>query len=131
MSPDLFAGCCMGYGVAWIDKFANAFVSENVVHGYDVVTPRPFIKSAYQKNNFLISQQKHMLWVLRRTVSMKRSFEHPKHMLKLMGEKIFTILRYKILFTLTCDRRYDVQKVDAEAILYGKIQCKLKGILLL
>ena len=48
----------MGYGVAWIDKFANAFVSENVVHGYDVVTPRPFVKSAYQKNNFLISQQK-------------------------------------------------------------------------
>ena len=26
------------------------------------------------------------------------SFEHPKHMLKLMGKKIFTILRWKFLF---------------------------------
>ena len=42
-----------------------------------------------------------MLWVLKRTVSLRRffwshldgSFEHPKHMLKLMGKKIFTILR--------------------------------------
>ena len=28
----------------------------------------------YQKFNFLISQPKHMLWVLRRTVSMNRFF---------------------------------------------------------
>ena len=27
-------------------------------------------------------------------------FEHPKHMLKLMGKKIFTILRSKIVFYL-------------------------------
>ena len=26
------------------------------------------------------------------------SFEHPKHMLKDMGKKIFTILRFKLLF---------------------------------
>ena len=32
------------------------------------------IKSAYKKNNFLISQPKHMLWVLKRTVSMRRFF---------------------------------------------------------
>ena len=32
------------------------------------------LKSAYQKNNFLISQPKHMLWVLKRTVSMRRFF---------------------------------------------------------
>ena len=31
---------------------------------------RPLVKSAYQKNNFLISQPKHMLWVLKRTFSM-------------------------------------------------------------
>ena len=35
---------------------------------------RPLVKSAYQKNNFLISQPKHMLWVLKRTVSMRRFF---------------------------------------------------------
>ena len=45
-----------------------------------------------------ISQPKHMLWVLKRTVSMDSSFEHPKHMLKLMGKRIFTILCSKILF---------------------------------
>ena len=50
------------------------------------------VKRVYQKIDFLISQTKHMLWVLKRTVSMS-SFEHPKHMSKLMGEKIFTILR--------------------------------------
>ena len=33
-----------------------------------------------------------MLWVLKRTVS----FEHQKLMLKLMGKKIFTILRSNI-----------------------------------
>ena len=35
---------------------------------------RPLFKSAYQKVNFLISQPKHMLWVLKRTVSMRRFF---------------------------------------------------------
>ena len=54
-----------------------------------------------KKNNFLIFQPKHMLWVLKRTVSMRRFFEHPKHMLKLMGKKIFTILRSKIVFIST------------------------------
>ena len=62
-----------------------------------------------------------MLWVLKRTVSMRLtcclfltqniccgyskessqwdgSFEHPKHMLKLMGKKIFTILCSKFLY---------------------------------
>ena len=29
------------------------------------------------------------------------SFEHPKHMIKLMGRKIFTSLRLKIVFILT------------------------------
>ena len=41
-----------------------------------------------------------MLWVLKKktTPQCDGSFEHPKHMLKLMGKKIFTILRSKILF---------------------------------
>ena len=29
------------------------------------------------------------------------SFKHPKHMLKIMGKKIFTILRWNFLFILT------------------------------
>ena len=32
----------------------------------------------YQKINFLISQPKHMLWVLKRTISMRRFFWAPK-----------------------------------------------------
>ena len=35
---------------------------------------RPQDKSAYQKIIFLISQPKHMLWVLKRTVSVRRFF---------------------------------------------------------
>ena len=42
----------------------------------------PLVKSVYQKINFLISQPKYMLWMLKRTIS----FEHPKHMVKLMDK---------------------------------------------
>ena len=48
---------------------------------------RPPDKSVYLKIVFLIAQQKHMLWVL------KRSFEHPKHMFESMYKKIIAILR--------------------------------------
>ena len=40
---------------------------------------------------------RHMLWVLKRTVSMRRFFEHPEHMFKLMDKKIITFLR-KLFF---------------------------------
>ena len=39
---------------------------------------RPLVKSACQKNNFLISQPKHLFLVLKRTVSMRRFFLAPK-----------------------------------------------------
>ena len=35
---------------------------------------RTLVKSANLKNNFRISQPKHMLWVLKRTASMRRFF---------------------------------------------------------
>ena len=34
---------------------------------------RTLVKSVYRKTNFLISQPKHMLWVLKRTVSIHYS----------------------------------------------------------
>ena len=46
---------------------------------------RTLVKSAYKKINFLISQPKHMLWVLKRTVSMRRFFEAPKTHVKTDG----------------------------------------------
>ena len=62
---------------------------------------RPLSKSVYRKIHSLISQSNYMLWVLKRTVSMRRFFWAPKHMLKLMGKEIFTILRWNVLFILT------------------------------
>ena len=47
---------------------------------------------AFNKNDYLISQPKHMLWVLEPS-QWDGSFKHPKHMLKIMGKKIFTISR--------------------------------------
>ena len=50
-----------------------------------------------------------MLWVLKRTVSMRRffyqdgSFEHPRHMFKLMNKKIIAILHSKILLNWPYD----------------------------
>ena len=40
----------------------------------NLVNYRPLVKSVYQKNIFLISQPNYMLWVLKRTVSMRRFF---------------------------------------------------------
>ena len=45
---------------------------------------------------FLISQPKHLLWVVKRVFSMS-PFKHPKHIFKMMGKKIMTILRSKVL----------------------------------
>ena len=39
---------------------------------------RPLVKNAFQKNNILISQPKHTLWILKRTVSMKWLISAPK-----------------------------------------------------
>ena len=44
--------------------------------------------SAYKVINCLISQPKHMFWVLKRTVSMRRSFKAPNYRLNLMCKKI-------------------------------------------
>ena len=41
-----------------------------------------------------------MLWVLKRTVSMRRFFRAPKHMFKLIDKKIIAILRKLFLLNL-------------------------------
>ena len=58
---------------------------------------RPPDKNAYWEIIFHISQPKHMLWVLKRD----GSFEHPKHMFKLMGKEINTILGAQTIFIWT------------------------------
>ena len=45
---------------------------------------RALVMSAYKVNNCLISQPKHMLWVLKGTVTMRRFFLAPNYRLNLM-----------------------------------------------
>ena len=80
---------------------SDCFIRSSLISVFPVCYSRPLVKSAYQKINFLISQPKHMLWVLKTTVSMS-AFDRPKLMFKLMDEKIFTILRpaYAILTSI-------------------------------
>ena len=56
------------------------------------------VMSAYKVVNCLISQPKHMLWVLKRTVSMRQLFLAPSYWLNLMCRKISTNLRSKTVF---------------------------------
>ena len=65
------------------------------LHNANIFFFRPLVKSAYQIYYFLISQPKHMLWVLKQIVSMRLFFWAPKNMLKIIGKKIFTVLRWK------------------------------------
>ena len=56
-------------------------------------------KSALLNINFLISQPKHMVWVLKRTVSMK-------HIFKLMGKEINAILGAQTILIWTCVKQF-------------------------
>ena len=51
-----------------------------------------------KKMIFLFLNQNTCCWYSKEPSQWDGSFEHPKHMLKLMGKKIFTILCSKILF---------------------------------
>ena len=53
---------------------------------------RPLFKSENKKVNFLISQQNICCGHSKELSQLDGSFELPKHMLKLIGKKIFTIL---------------------------------------
>ena len=52
----------------------ESLVYKGLIKGGFVHMHRRFLKSEYQKVNFLISHLKHMLWVLKRTVSMRWFF---------------------------------------------------------
>ena len=53
---------------------------------------RPLVKSVYQKIFFLFLNQNVCYGYSKELSQWDGSFEHQKHMLKLMGKKIFTIL---------------------------------------
>ena len=55
------------------------------------------VKSAYQKYKILFLNQNICCGNSKELSESDSSFEHPKHMLKLMDRKIFPILRSKIV----------------------------------
>ena len=55
---------------------------------------RPLVKSAYPKINFLISQTKHVVGTQKNRLN-ERVLLSIQNMLKLVGWKIFTIVRHK------------------------------------
>ena len=56
------------------------------------------VKKAYQKLICLFLKQNICCGYSKEPSQWDSSFEHPKHMLKLMGKKILTILRWETLF---------------------------------
>ena len=75
----------------------------------------PLVKSVYQKNIFLISQPKHMLWVLKSTISMRRFFWAPKIYVEIDGKeniynctlKIFVYLNLWYRLSMVLIIKYD------------------------
>ena len=53
-----------------------------------------------------------MLWVLKRTVSMRRFFWAPKHMLKIKGKKILTFFTLKMFGYINLCIRFQYKKGD-------------------
>ena len=63
---------------------------------------RTLVKSAYQKFNFLFSQRKHIMLVLKRTASIRRFFWAPKTYVKTDGSENIThfTLKYFVYLNL-------------------------------
>ena len=47
-----------------------------------------------------------MLWVLKRTISLRDSFKHPKHMLKSMGKKYLQVYTENICLSKPVTKMY-------------------------
>ena len=72
-----------------------------------IVTEYAALRVYIKKLNFLISQPKHVVGTQKNRLN-ESSFEHPKHMLKLMGKKIFTLLRLNICIPLNAVMHQDL-----------------------
>ena len=80
--------CCQTIKMSWLVRIFVMF-SDTFVPVF-----RPPVKGGELKNMFLISQPNHMLWVFKRTVSLRRFFLSTTNtcMFKLMGKKMIIIL---------------------------------------
>ena len=81
----LYFPICNSKNVSYCGSLYECAIFLSFPHVFLASLNRPLVKSAYQKNNFLISQPKHMLWVLKRTVSMRRFFWAPLSYAKIYG----------------------------------------------
>ena len=97
----LFVACfcfivsCFISKITFFQKHFTALPAESQTKHWAWSGSRPSVKSAYQKINVLLSQAKHMLWVLKGTVSMRRFFWAPKTYVKSYGlENIYNFTLY-------------------------------------
>ena len=68
--------CCI-FHLACEVTLSHSFLDNYFFRDF-LFNTRPLVKSVYQKIKFLISKPKHMLWVLKRIVSLRRFFCAPK-----------------------------------------------------
>ena len=68
--PDL---CTLTYFLQMTFREISCLLKQDISYDSWYIN-RTLVKRAYRKTNFLISQPKHMLWVLKKTVSMRWLF---------------------------------------------------------
>ena len=85
--------------MSYLDQARHFIWAQTYYKCYQQATlEQAFGRVCATKNNFLISQPKLLLWVLKRTVSLRRSFEHPKHKLKLMGKNTLQYISMNVIY---------------------------------
>ena len=92
------------------------------------MSTRPLVKNVYQKINFLISQPKHMLWVLKRTVSMRRFFGAPITYFQTDGLEIiynFTLKNFVYLHLWSTHEKIGNKKIVTTLLSKGLYRFKI------
>ena len=97
-------GGCTGSYESTLVKMPHCWKSHFMAHILPYIsTYRPLVKSAYQNIIFLITQPKHMLWELKRTVSMRRFFWAPKTYVQTDGfENIYNFTLKNFVYLNLC-----------------------------
>ena len=84
--------------------------------------PGPPDKSAYSKINFFCSHLKHMLWALKRTVSMRRPLSTQNTMLKLIDKKMIKFFAQNVHLFIFLFLMYYCKYVSY-VLLYACVLC--------
>ena len=96
---------------------------------FTILNIMPLEKNALIKKIICLNLKlKHMLRVLKRTISKRPFFEHPQQMLKLMGKKISTFLCSKVLFILAYRINYSIRADPGSEFVVGNTLAKSKKL---